>query len=220
MEDMSSPLDEWLHTRLLARGHVRGSASFRPPRATPTAGSPRSTRRSRVGTASRAASGSSAHPTTGRAAGRAGRRLRLRREHCERACAVATARRSTARCATRGTGRRLGGVSAGANCWFEAASRTRSDRTSRRSRTASHSCPEASARTTTAKSPAPRLPVLVDEGFTPGYAADDGAAIHFVGTELREVVTRARMRTHTASKLARDADRHASVRGHSRLRTL
>ena len=29
---------------------------------------------------------------------------------------------------------------------------------------------------------------LVDEGFPPGYAADDGAAVHFVGTELREVV--------------------------------
>lgn len=29
---------------------------------------------------------------------------------------------------------------------------------------------------------------LVDEGFPPGYAADDGAALHFVGTELREVV--------------------------------
>jgi len=29
---------------------------------------------------------------------------------------------------------------------------------------------------------------LVDEGFPPGYAADDGAALHFVGTELHEVV--------------------------------
>jgi hypothetical protein len=29
---------------------------------------------------------------------------------------------------------------------------------------------------------------LVDEGFPPGYAADDCAALHFVGTELREVV--------------------------------
>ncbi len=29
---------------------------------------------------------------------------------------------------------------------------------------------------------------LVDEGFAPGYAADDGVALHFVGTELREVV--------------------------------
>jgi len=30
---------------------------------------------------------------------------------------------------------------------------------------------------------------LVDEGFPAGYAADDGAALHFVGTELREVVS-------------------------------
>ena len=29
---------------------------------------------------------------------------------------------------------------------------------------------------------------LVDSGFPPGYAADDGAALHFVGTELREVL--------------------------------
>ena len=28
---------------------------------------------------------------------------------------------------------------------------------------------------------------LVDSGFPSGYAADDGAALHFVGTELREV---------------------------------
>jgi dipeptidase E len=30
---------------------------------------------------------------------------------------------------------------------------------------------------------------LVDEGFPAGYAADDGAALHFVGTELAEVWT-------------------------------
>ena len=30
---------------------------------------------------------------------------------------------------------------------------------------------------------------LVDGGFPPGLAADDGAALHFVGTELREVVS-------------------------------
>jgi len=29
---------------------------------------------------------------------------------------------------------------------------------------------------------------LVDAGFPPGYAADDGAALHFVGTELHEVI--------------------------------
>jgi peptidase E len=30
---------------------------------------------------------------------------------------------------------------------------------------------------------------LVDEGFPPGYAADDGVGLHFVGTELVETVT-------------------------------
>ena len=30
---------------------------------------------------------------------------------------------------------------------------------------------------------------LVDEGMTPGYAADDGVALHFAGTELTDVVS-------------------------------
>jgi dipeptidase E len=30
---------------------------------------------------------------------------------------------------------------------------------------------------------------LVDDGFPPGYAADDGAVLHFVGTDVREVVS-------------------------------
>jgi dipeptidase E len=32
-------------------------------------------------------------------------------------------------------------------------------------------------------------PALVADGFPSGYAADDGAALHFVGTELHEVVS-------------------------------
>jgi dipeptidase E len=35
----------------------------------------------------------------------------------------------------------------------------------------------------------PRYRELVDSGFPAGYAADDGVGLHFVGTELREVVT-------------------------------
>ena len=84
----------------------------------------------------------------------------------------------------------LGGVSAGANCWFEC------------SVTDSFGaaldplhdglgllpgsfCPHYDGE-------ALRRPVyraLVAEGFSAGYAADDGAAFHFVGTELREVVS-------------------------------
>ena len=30
---------------------------------------------------------------------------------------------------------------------------------------------------------------LVDEGFPPGYAADDDAVLHFVGTQLRGVIS-------------------------------
>ena len=35
----------------------------------------------------------------------------------------------------------------------------------------------------------PRYRELVDNGFPPGYAADDGVGLHFVGTELAHVVT-------------------------------
>jgi peptidase E len=35
----------------------------------------------------------------------------------------------------------------------------------------------------------PTFRALVDDGFPSGYAADDDAALHFVGTELRQVVT-------------------------------
>jgi dipeptidase E len=34
----------------------------------------------------------------------------------------------------------------------------------------------------------PRYRELIDGGFPPGYAADDGVALHFVGTELADVV--------------------------------
>ncbi len=83
----------------------------------------------------------------------------------------------------------LGGVSAGANCWFECCV------------TDSFGialdplhdglgllpgsfCPHYDGEER-------RRPVyrsLVDDGFPPGYAADDGAAFHFDGVELREVV--------------------------------
>jgi peptidase E len=35
----------------------------------------------------------------------------------------------------------------------------------------------------------PTYQALVTEGFPAGYAADDGAALHFVGTTLAEVVS-------------------------------
>ena len=83
----------------------------------------------------------------------------------------------------------LGGVSAGANCWFEACV-TDSFGPSLEplhdglGLLPSSFCPHYDAEEL-------RRPVyrtLVDEGFPPGYAADDNAALHFVGTELREVV--------------------------------
>jgi peptidase E len=83
----------------------------------------------------------------------------------------------------------LGGVSAGANCWFEACV-TDSFGTDLGplddglAFLPGSFCPHYDGEEL-------RRPVyrkLVDAGFTPGYAADDGAALHFVGTELREVV--------------------------------
>ncbi len=84
----------------------------------------------------------------------------------------------------------LGGVSAGANCWFES------------SVTDSFGpglgplhdglgilpgsfCPHYDGEEL--RRPAYRE--LVDGGFSPGHAADDHAAFHFVGSELREVVS-------------------------------
>ena len=84
----------------------------------------------------------------------------------------------------------VGGVSAGANCWFEC------------SITDSFGpgldplhdglallpgsfCPHYDGE----ELRRPRYRALVDDGFPPGYAADDGVAFHFVGTELRDVVS-------------------------------
>ena len=83
----------------------------------------------------------------------------------------------------------LGGVSAGANCWFEACV-TDSFSTSLDGLLdglgflPGSFCPHYDGE-------ARRRPVytrLVSEGFPAGYAADDGAAFHFVGTELRGAV--------------------------------
>jgi peptidase E len=84
----------------------------------------------------------------------------------------------------------LGGPSAGANCWFEC-SVTDSFGTGLaplddglgilRGSFCPHYDSEERRR--------PAYRRLVSEGFTPGYAADDDVALHFVGTELREVVS-------------------------------
>jgi peptidase E len=83
----------------------------------------------------------------------------------------------------------LGGVSAGANCWFESSvtdsfGRQLGPLDDGLAILPGSFCPHYDGEEL-------RRPVyrrLVDEGFPPGYAADDGAALHFVGTELREVV--------------------------------
>ena len=84
----------------------------------------------------------------------------------------------------------LGGVSAGANCWFECSvtdsfGPTLAPLYDGLGVLKESFCPHYDGEEL-------RRPVyreLVDGGFPPGYAADDGAAFHFAGSELREVVT-------------------------------
>ena len=83
----------------------------------------------------------------------------------------------------------LGGVSAGANCWFAccvtdsfgpALDPLDDGLGILRGSFCPHYDGEERRR--------PVYRALVDDGFAAGYAADDGAAFHFLGTELREVV--------------------------------
>jgi dipeptidase E len=84
----------------------------------------------------------------------------------------------------------LGGPSAGANCWFECSVTDSFGQ----GLAALHDglgllpgsfCPHYDGE----ELRQPTYRALVDDGFPPGYAADDDAALHFVGTELREVIT-------------------------------
>jgi len=83
----------------------------------------------------------------------------------------------------------LGGVSAGANCWFEACVTDSfgpglDPLPDGLGLLPGSFCPHYDGEEL-------RRPVyrrLVDDGFPAGYAADDFAALHFVGSELREVV--------------------------------
>ena len=86
----------------------------------------------------------------------------------------------------------LGGWSAGANCWFEdSVTDSFGPRLRELGRRARNPARGASARTTTASpSGAARTPGSCAKAILPpGYAADDDAAFHFEGTELREVVS-------------------------------
>jgi dipeptidase E len=84
----------------------------------------------------------------------------------------------------------VGGVSAGANCWFEACVTDSfgpglDGLTDGLGILEGSFCPHYDGEER-------RRPVyreLVANGFPAGYAADDHAALHFVGTELRQVVS-------------------------------
>jgi len=84
----------------------------------------------------------------------------------------------------------VGGVSAGANCWFECSisdsfGRDLGPLADGLALLPGSFCPHYDGE-------ALRRPVftkLVAGGFPAGYAADDGVALHFVGQELRDVVS-------------------------------
>jgi peptidase E len=83
----------------------------------------------------------------------------------------------------------VGGVSAGANCWFEACVTDSFDAALGPLRDGlgllrGSFCPHYDGE----ERRRPVFRALVEGGFPAGYAADDGAALHFVGTELLEVV--------------------------------
>ena len=83
----------------------------------------------------------------------------------------------------------LAGISAGMNCWFaDSVTDSFGPLAAMRDGLALlpySACPHYDSELERR----PRYHELVAEGMRPGYAADDGAALHFVGTELREVVT-------------------------------
>jgi len=84
----------------------------------------------------------------------------------------------------------LGGPSAGANCWFECSvtdsfGQDLSPLHDGLGLLPGSFCPHYDGEGLRR----PRYRALVDEGFPPGHAADDDAALHFVGAELREVVS-------------------------------
>ncbi len=103
----------------------------------------------------------------------------------------------------------LGGVSAGANCWFESCVTDSFgaglEAAPRRPRDPRRELLPALRRR---GAPTAGLPRLVANGFPAGYAADDDAALHFVGTELREVVSATRRCPWIPRRARlRDADR-------------
>jgi peptidase E len=84
----------------------------------------------------------------------------------------------------------LGGVSAGANCWFECSVTDSFGAALDPLRDGlgvlpGSFCPHYDGE----ERRRPVYRALVAGGFAAGYAADDDAALHFVGTELREVVS-------------------------------
>ena len=111
----------------------------------------------------------------------------------------------------------LGGISAGMICWFEYGITDSVPGTCRRC-AASAGSPAAHARTTTARRSAGRRSIACSRGrIPPGYAADDGAALHFVDEQLAEVVVAGRGRGVPVDRRAGRGRRERAAGARSRL---
>ena len=126
-----------------------------------------------------------------RAPARAGPDLRRRRQRDQPARHVARPRHRRRCCARPGSAASCSaGLSAGSLCWFDRGDH-RIPRRRRSGSRASACCRGPTPSTTTSEPERARgVPArLIADGMPPGYAAEDGAALHFVGDELARVVT-------------------------------
>ena len=188
MLEQDSPLDDFL---LRCRPPVGPRVCYLPsPRATPIAGSRPSSRRSPAVSASRAAYASSARRSALRSSspsqdviyvsgGNTANALALWRLHGVDAALREAWERGTV----------LGGGSAGANCWLECCVTDSFGRQLDPLRDGlgilcGSFCPHYDGE----ELRRPTYRRLVDDGFPPGFAADDHAALHFEGSELCEAV--------------------------------
>ena len=100
----------------------------------------------------------------------------------------------------------LCGLSAGSLCWFDQAV-TAFHGAPQARRRASACCRTPTACTRRRAAPPRTLPRAVADGMCAGYGAEDGAALHFVGTDLHRVVTsRPQARAYRVERPARRAD--------------
>ena len=190
------PAARRLRPRADRRPSARRSASCRPPRATPITTSCASTARSRRRSAS---------PRTCRCSGatRAPGSAATSRRTCSRRTSSTSAAAASSRCSACGArtastrccasagcaGIVLCGLSAGSLCWFAEAVTAFHGPPQRVPRPRPAAVLELRALRRRAGAARELPPASSAEGMAPGYAASDGAALHFRGESLAGVVS-------------------------------